>query len=594
LALFGGRLLVTTTAKTILGIGHPIKGISPPSLLSEIQGYWSLILGSRRRAIAVLCIAVAGGLSEAVAISLFPRILEAQPVALPLVQLPAWAQSSYAALALFLCVSAVALTCGYLSDEWSWNFRTNVEGQIRLSLLEYFEHLQWGTACQTHSCRIHRSFTTEAYEIANGAYSLIRAAVAAITLIGLLTVVAVYSIQWCLILTLVAAALMTAFLTFHKRSWAPLSEGAELLSNAIERLGDTWSTLKYSRSTEEFGFVKKVLAQEIEQTTRVKQRHRVLYPRIAYSIRMVCLFALGIFLISALNAGLLQGYAWIVPLAILYRMVPHVVHMHAQLHDAHTAYPWILSYEQIQSTSVRDQMGASQTKGAAAPEFEKQVVLHQVSFRHPGAEDFVFEGASFVISKGQRIGITGPSGSGKSTLLDLVTGLLRPTTGTLTIDGVPFQQLDLAKWRQRISIVAQEPLLFRGSVEQNILWGQGRDAFRLEQAVRQAGLQHWLNSLPMSLEAPIGELGKTLSRGQQQRIAIARALYRNPRLLILDEPTNALDALSYKAFCDFLSTVTRDVTVLLVTHDLNLLKYCDARFHIQNQEIHAVPAGSLS
>lgn len=539
---------------------------APPSLIQEISGYLRIFGDLRGSAVQILCAAVITGVMEAWGIALFPQILSDPSQTLPLFS--------------FLGISSLALLFGYLSDEWSWIFRTNVEANIRLSLVDYFANLPWSAASQVHSGRIHRTFTTEAYEIANGAYSLIRAGAAVVTMMGLFIVVALHSLVWFGSLLMIAVTLLSLFVLFHRRSWAPLARSTVLLSETIDKTGDTWQCLKYSRSTEEFDFIRQALSEDVKRTSQVKRQYRVLYPRIAFATRMVCLIAICGFVASAMHAGLLHGYAWLVPFAIFYRLVPHVVHMHSLLHDAHTSFPWVLAYQTIQDIGDRKKSDLlSSVELKKVPGFKSQIELRQVSFQYD-ARNPVFNGLSLSIAKGDKVAITGPSGSGKSTLIDLITGLLSPTRGTLTLDGTDFINLDLAAWRKKVSLVAQDTLLFQGTIEQNILWGQAFNRELLDKCVQRAALEPWVHSLPQYLATPIGELGKTISRGQQQRIAIARALYRQPELIILDEPTNGLDSNSCKMLIELMADLPKDLTLIVITHDLRLLPYCERAYDL--------------
>ncbi len=558
---------MTTLSFTVTNsLAGTSRDSDPPSLIQEIRGYLKIFGDLRGSAVQILCAAVISGIMEAWGIALFPQILSDPSQTLPLFS--------------FLGISSLALVFGYLSDEWSWIFKTNLEATIRLSLVDYFANLPWSAASQVHSGRIHRTFTTEAYEIANGAYSLIRAGAAVVTMIGLFIVVALHSLVWFGSLLLIAATLLSLFVLFHRRSWAPLARGTVLLSEAIDKTGDTWQCLKYSRSTEEFDFIRQALSDDVKRTSQVKRQYRILYPRIAFATRMVCLLAICGFVASAMHAGLLHGYGWLVPFAIFYRLVPHVVHMHSLLHDAHTSFPWVLAYKSIQEIGVR-KSSDQQPSGEAlrVPDFKFQIQLQQVSF-HYDARTPVLNGLTLSIAKGDKVAITGPSGSGKSTLIDLITGLLSPTHGTLTLDGADFTKLDLAAWRKKVSLVAQDTLLFQGTIEQNILWGQAFNQELLQKCLQRAALDSWVNSLPQNLATPIGELGKTISRGQQQRIAIARALYRQPELIILDEPTNGLDSNSCKMLLELIADLPTDLTLLVITHDLRLLPYCKTAYDL--------------
>ncbi|GAA6621790.1 ABC transporter ATP-binding protein [Scytonema sp. NUACC26] len=197
-----------------------------------------------------------------------------------------------------------------------------------------------------------------------------------------------------------------------------------------------------------------------------------------------------------------------------------------------------------------------------------------VSFSYQ--EHQAIDNICFKVNAGETIAIVGPSGGGKSTLLNLVIGFLRPTKGKIFLDGQDMDSLDLRTYRQFVSVVPQETILFEGTVRENILYGSvGVSEQQLHQAIEDANAYEFINKLPKELDTLIGENGAKLSGGQRQRLAIARALVRNPKVLILDEATASVDTASEALIQEALEHLMQNRTTFVVAHRLSTIRNAD-------------------
>jgi ATP-binding cassette subfamily B protein len=212
---------------------------------------------------------------------------------------------------------------------------------------------------------------------------------------------------------------------------------------------------------------------------------------------------------------------------------------------------------------------------ARARPLRGQITFENVSFAYGNAPALpVLQHVTFDIAPEEHVGIVGRSGSGKTTLARLVLGLYRPTQGRVLIDGIDLGELDVEVYRQQVGVVLQENLLLAGTIRDNIALGDCRpDPERIEEVARLAGAHEFITALPQGYRTVLGELGLTVSGGQRQRVNLARALYRNPRLLILDEATSALDTLSERAVENNLAAILGGRTVLIIAHDLAAVRH---------------------
>lgn len=212
--------------------------------------------------------------------------------------------------------------------------------------------------------------------------------------------------------------------------------------------------------------------------------------------------------------------------------------------------------------------------GMDAPALHESLVFDGVWYDY--GEGPVLRGIDGRIDAGRFVTIVGPSGSGKTTLTDLVSGLMRPTRGHLRIDDIDMNKVDLRSWRSRVGYVPQEPMLFSDTVRANVTLGLtdiSDDA--VESALKAANAWAFVDQLPGGINTRIGEGGQNLSGGQRQRLAIARALVGSPRLLILDEPTTALDGAAEAEVCDALAGLHGELTILAISHQAAIRDMAD-------------------
>lgn len=199
-----------------------------------------------------------------------------------------------------------------------------------------------------------------------------------------------------------------------------------------------------------------------------------------------------------------------------------------------------------------------------------------VEFTYPGAEEPSLVDFDLTVRAGETIALVGGSGAGKSTVLNLVMGFHRATGGRILLDGADMEALDLRSYRQSLSVVPQESVLFEGSVRDNIGYGMPDVSDeRIREALRDANALEFVERLPQGLDSIVGERGARLSGGQRQRLAIARALIRDPRVLVLDEATSALDSRSEALIQQALARLVQGRTVFIVAHRLSTIRNAD-------------------
>ena len=221
--------------------------------------------------------------------------------------------------------------------------------------------------------------------------------------------------------------------------------------------------------------------------------------------------------------------------------------------------------------------------------FDKEIVLNNIDFNYPNTSQKALQGISLNIPAKSTIGLIGATGSGKTTLLDIILGLLMSDKGTLEIDGEVLSKKNLRSWQRNIGYVPQNIYLSDDTIAANIAFGvesKNINQIDIERASKIANLHDFIiNELPDKYNTTIGERGIRLSGGQRQRIGIARAVYLNPKILILDEGTSALDNETEKKVMEAINKLSKKITIILVAHRLNTVRNCDKIYKFEKGKV---------
>ena len=223
-----------------------------------------------------------------------------------------------------------------------------------------------------------------------------------------------------------------------------------------------------------------------------------------------------------------------------------------------------------------------------------RIDVEGLSFSYARTTRDALNNVSISIRRGEAVGLIGSSGSGKSTLVDILLGLLEPTSGQVRIDGNDIHQ-NLRGWQDQIGYVPQSIFLTDDTLRRNVAFGLPKDKIdddAVRSAIRSAQLEEFVASLPEGMETVVGERGVRLSGGQRQRIGIARALYNNPDVLVLDEATSSLDTETEHGVMQAVQALQGDKTVIIVAHRLSTVEYCDRLYRLENAQI--VDEGTFS
>ena len=272
-----------------------------------------------------------------------------------------------------------------------------------------------------------------------------------------------------------------------------------------------------------------------------------------------------LFIFLAITFILLRGSNTsnlILSLSLFIRMTPKIYNAQIRLLDSVAMVSWPkVHYEKIKwAKNYKDNFYNNKNNFF----FDGQIKFDSVFFNYPNCE-FILKNINLSIEKNDCIGITGKSGIGKSTMLDLMTGIIKPIKGAIYLSGQNMQEINIYSWREKIGIVMQQNFFKNESLASNIALGKKIDRNKIKNSLIKANAWEFVSSLPNGIDEMIFDRGLRFSGGERQRIALARALYNDPQILILDEPSSGLDKASEKKLITSLDQLKGKINIIIIS-----------------------------
>jgi ABC-type multidrug transport system fused ATPase/permease subunit len=477
-----------------------------------------------------------------------------------------FAGASTLAIAVFAAVAS-CIDNYYTTSISQWvanDLRLRIYEHLHRLSLRYYDHAKIGTLIST--------ITSDVSTIQDFASSSTLAIVVDLLTIVFM-VVLMFWLDWDFTLIAVAFAPLLLLFIFHFKkvvkdaTRAVRVRQSDLLAIVQRGLGSMRVTKAFGRQDLELAHLESASHATVDAALRARKIKSLISPvvNIVVAICTAIVLCRGTSLIVTGNmtAGALTVY--LVYLKRFFKPVKDLASMTSTIAQTTVAL------ERIQAILLADEL-IKERSGAVDPSrVVGAVAFDRVSFGYDKDNPILHE-VSFKIEPGQVVGIVGPTGSGKSTVLSLLPRFYDPALGRVLIDGVDVADYKVAALRSQIAFVLQDTVLFRGTVRENIAYGRpGATDEEIIAAAKTANAHDFISRMPQGYDSMIGERGETLSGGQRQRIAIARALIRNSPILVLDEPTAALDTESERLVIDALRHLMKGRTVIMIAHRLSTL-----------------------
>jgi len=471
---------------------------------------------------------------------------------------------------------------GYTAAQVATDLRLEMLRAVLLSKWEYFLHQPVGkltNALATEAQRSSASFVNGATAITFLIQALIYGSIA-------------FALSWRASLVAIGAgALVIGLSHFLVRLTRRAGKRqTRLLTSLMSNLTDTLQSVKPLKAMAREHLADQVLAHDTNRLNKALRR-QVLSGALLDStqeLMFTAFICLGVyFAIGKYGMDLPTVMVLVVGLGRAFTFFGKVQKQYQKLAQGESAY-WSLKDSIAAATAAQEELD-----GGVEPRFEQGIRFKNVGFSYDRHR--VFDGLSLDVEAGSLTTLIGPSGAGKTTIIDLTIGLLRPQQGSIELDGIPLQDIDIKHWRGMIGYVPQDTILLHDTILHNITLGDPQlEGDAVERALRAAGAWDFVSRLADGLETVVGERGGKLSGGQRQRIVIARALVNQPRLLILDEATSALDPETEEAVRQTMESLKGRLTILAISHNRAMVQAADRVYQMADGGARLLDAESQS
>ena len=321
-------------------------------------------------------------------------------------------------------------------------------------------------------------------------------------------------------------------------------------------------------------YVKTKLFKLNLKATEVQAKMLVNQSLMKFEIQALISLALIFILIVSVEFLYIQPTVLLIFLYIILRITPKFFTFQGQFYSFYANKPSLdIVNELIENSKKEFEQSLDDKKIFLG--LNNKITLKNINYKFDNEEKLTLTNINLDIHKSKFTSIVGPSGAGKSTLIDLIMGLLTPSRGSILIDEENLNDLNLGSYKEKIGFVPQEDIFFDGSLKENICFDKDFSHEEMNEILKITQLKFFLDSLKEGLDYQVGEGGKNLSGGQRQRLSIARALLRNPSILILDEATSSLDSRSETLFQMALEEISKKYTLIVIAHKFDSIKNSD-------------------
>lgn len=483
----------------------------------------------------------------------------------------------------------------YITFMYSQQYKFIFDNQRKLAikLLDCYMHQKYQFHVSKNVAELQRNVTTDV----NGFYTVVLQVLQFLAEVSVCTVLVVYLAINDLVTTIVVAALVMIFLLFFfgffKKVLVKKGEQNREYNVTVSKwILQAFSGIKEIKVTNAEQFFVDNYNKSYKKCATIQRQQSMLTFLPRPIMETVCICGLLLAVIVKLLTDGSDVTSFIPSLTVFavaaFRMLPSFNRITGYMGGIMFNKPSIDAvYKDLKEIEVLLKEQEVEEKSTVDIKMQDKIAVNHVSFKYPENERLILDDASLTILKNTSVAFIGASGAGKTTLADLILGLFEPIQGNITVDGIDIKD-HMKSWHSCIGYIPQSIYLMDDTIRANITFGidaKNVDEAAMEKAIQEAQLTDLIYSLPEGLDTVIGDRGVKLSGGQRQRIGIARALYRNPKVLVLDEATSALDNETEKEVMEAIDGLHGTRTLIVIAHRLSTIRNCDEIYEINHGSI---------
>ena len=481
----------------------------------------------------------------------------------------------------FLLLAFSAATLNYISERSLVRIQVLTEKNVRLNTTNSLLEMHWIDFMKINQGDISKSISVEGFRIASGAVYLLRAFNSLLSSIIYFIAALIINKTTAIVLCIYLVFVLPIYYLYSqkaKQKSKTLSDQAQIISSLSNKIFNNLKLLKSSGVENNFNriSIKAISNYSIvsEKSFLTIYKSKLVFELIAASFIFTILFfrSDGILLISSLG--------------LFIRMAPKVSSTQTFLVQSFVELSFLESYKE-RINKYKNYFNKFSKVKLKKIDFENfKIRLKSVFFSYSSDNENILENCDLQINNNEYIAIVGKSGAGKSTISDLITGLIRAQKGKVEIGSNNIENIDMVHWRQKIGIVMQDAFLIDDSLANNVIFGSKEFNEKvIVDSLKLSGAWEFVKNFKNGIYENMYDYGSRLSGGQKQRISIARALYRQPKVLILDEPTSSLDPISEGKLKDTINSLKGKLTIIIITHRMNILDSVDKIYELKDKKL---------